>query len=82
MLPPTKTNSIYVIGGTVTHAEQLHNWIAANLPELAGDLLHMGGADARARLNALTGCTVRCCDTIEDAAAMHLAALQDLTGQQ
>lgn len=65
----------------MTHAAQLHNWIATNMPDLAGELLHMGGADQRARLNAITGARVCSCDTIEDGAAVHLAALQDLTGE-
>lgn len=66
----------------MTCTEQLHDWIATNMPDLAGDLLHMGDADARARLNAITGEVVCNCDTIEDGVARHLAALQDLTGQQ
>lgn len=51
------------------------------MPELAADLTGMTPADSRARLNALTGAQVRSCDTIEDGAAVHLAALQDLTGE-
>lgn len=65
----------------MTKREQLHAWITRHMPELSADLADMTPADSRARLNALTGAQVRSCDTIEDGAAAHLAALQDLTGQ-
>lgn len=51
------------------------------MPELAAELTPMPVAHQRIRLNALTGAQVRSCDTIEDGCAVHLAALQDLTGE-
>lgn len=66
----------------MTNREQLNAWIARHTPELSAELASMTPADSRARLNAITGAQVRSCDTIEDGAAVHLAALQDLTGQQ
>ena len=64
----------------MTTRDQLHAWIARHMPELSADLAGMTPADSRARLNAITGAQVRSCDTIEDGAAVHLAALRDLTG--
>ena len=62
------------------NASALGAWLDANMPELAAEMDGMPYPNKVARLNALTGARVRSCDTIEDGAAVHLAALQDLTG--
>lgn len=66
----------------MTNTEKLNAWIARNMPEMVDELACRHPGLYRARLNALTGENVRSCDTIEDGAARHLAALQGLTGQQ
>lgn len=65
----------------MTHRAQLYSWLAAHMPELHTELADMTPAASRARLNALTGARVTSCDSTEDGCKVHLAALQDLTGE-
>ena len=65
----------------MTARDQLYTWLAANMPELHAELADMTPAASRARLNALTGARITSCDSTEDGCRVHLAALQDLTGQ-
>lgn len=66
----------------MTNREQLYTWLSTHMPELHTELIAMPPGHARLRLNAATGAHVRSCDTKEDGAAVHLAAFQDLSGQQ